>query len=354
MNTEKLIKQLVSIPSVTNDIKAVNQAVLFSAQYLRNAGLHVAVEKVNGYKVLFASTVPGKKVELLFNAHLDVVPATGEASFKVVQKRSHLVGRGVSDCKATCAILLNLLPALKGKANVGVLFSSDEETGGVTAAAMVKRGYRGRYVVILDGGMGRLTIGQKGILSLTLTAEGRACHAATPWRGDNPIEKLFKGYMKVKALFPKASEKNNWHDTIAATVIQGGEVVNQVPSEATLAVNIRFTEKTDPKKLLQKIKKVSGLKVTLNRLDPYVGVDANHPFVQQFLKALRKTTDPKTKLSRMNGATDARHFVDVAEAVVITGIKGGHAHMATEWLDLPSVVVLEKALYNFSMSIARI
>ena len=49
----------------------------------------------------------------------------------------------------------------------------------------------------------------------------------------------------------------------------------------------------------------------------------------------------------MNGATDARHFTRVSRAIAITGLRGGGAHAADEWLDTGSVGRLEKALFEF-------
>jgi acetylornithine deacetylase/succinyl-diaminopimelate desuccinylase-like protein len=243
--------------------------------------------------------------------------------------------------------MMNLLCRLNGRARVGAVFSADEETGGFTTLAMVKKGYAGKLAVVLDGNIDRLVVAQKGILSLRLVARGRACHASAPWRGENAVENLIAGYLKIKPLFKKPSETDSWKDTCAATMVSAGTVSNQVPDRAEMLLNIRFTDRTDPRRLLQKIKKRSGLRTELQLMSPFVAVPKNDARIRLFFRSMRQRLNPAMVLGRMNGATDARYFVRHTPSVVITGLKGGGAHSIHEWLDVRTVPRMEKALFDF-------
>jgi len=346
MTALALTRRLCAIPSMTADKAAVNRCSDFVAAYLRKRGLYVRVERWNGYRTVYASTRPGKKCAILLNAHIDVVPAPAP-QFKPQLKGHRLYGRGASDCKGNAALIMSLLPRLKGKADVGAIFSADEETGGHTTADMVKKGYAGGFTLVLDGNMDRVVTAQKGIMLITLSAKGSACHASAPWRGENALDKLIHGYLRIKKLFPAVSEINSWHATAAATIIKAGEVNNQVPAFAEMMLNVRLTDADDPKKLVARIRKVSGLMVKAHLACPFVRVSEDHPDIRYFLRCMRQRLNPAIELGKMNGATDARHFRHSGGALAIFGLKGHGAHSADEWLDVRSLPKMEKALFGF-------
>ncbi len=348
-NSLKLLKQLVKIPSVTSDKVEVNRCADFVASYLKEHGLYVKTEHALGYNIVYAATEAKKRCNIMLNAHIDVVPAADNKQFIPIVKGGKLFGRGASDCKGNVVLIMNLLARLKGKASVGAIFTSDEENGGYTAAAMAKKGYGGRFTLVFDGNFDRLLVAQKGILSLRLKASGRSCHASTPWRGDNPIDKLIGGYAKIKQLFPSVSENRAWNNTAAATVIRSGSVANQIPDTAEMVLNIRFIGGTDPKQLKNKIEKISGLSVLVESLSPFVEVSEKHPFIKKLLTALKKGINPAVKIGKMNGATDMRHFLD-SEAIAVLGLKGHGAHASDEWLLLNSLPRLEEVIYNYILN----
>lgn len=346
MKTLDLVRRLARFPSVTADKAQVNACSDFIAAYLRKRGLHVRVEKSGGYKIVFASTAASKRCDILLNAHIDVVSAPPDL-FKPRLSGKRMSGRGVLDCKGHVAVIMNLLSRLPKAAPVGAFFTADEEVGGSTAGFMTRRGYRGRMAIILDGNMDRVTVAQKGILSVRVAARGKSCHASAPWRGKNAIDLLLDGYRKIRRLFPPVSKPRTWKDTMAATVVRGGSVHNQVPDRAEMVLNLRFTERTRPDRLLRRLRRISGLSVSPLAVSPFVRIPSSDPGVRLFLRSMRRRYNPAIRLGRMNGATDARHFLGAARSIAITGLKGGGAHAADEWLRTDSVGRLEEALYGF-------
>jgi succinyl-diaminopimelate desuccinylase len=342
-----LLLELAANRPVTAEVARVNATVVQFQRYLAAQGVQTAIEELDGRQILFASTVPGKSVDILLNAHLDVVPAE-DAVFQLREEKGLLYGRGTHDCLGNCAVVGNLLVDLQGKASLGAVFSTDEEVGGATTKAMVDRGYTARrLVLVLDGSGYALGVAQKGILNARLIAHGRAGHAAYPWRGDNAIDRLVDGYAKVRSLFPPIQPPDEWHTSMAATLMQAGTVANRVPDLAEMTLNIRFTEPGDGGRLMEQLRAVSGLEVD-GRIDcePFQ-FSPDTPALKSLAAFMEAQLGQPVRIERMNGATDARHFAALGVPVAIIGIPGKDAHAETEHIDLAGMAAYETMLREF-------
>ncbi len=346
MTTKQLLKKMMSFRPVSEDKAAVNRLVDFVGGYLKDKRVFTKVERLDGRKVLYASTSRGKKSPLLFNAHLDVVPAD-EDTFCWREKRGWIFGRGAGDCLGNCAVLVHLLSRTAGRVDIGVVFSTDEETGGETTAHMIDRGYSGDFVILLDGGGYRIAVAQKGVLTVRLEASGRACHGSTPWRGVNAVDRLIDGYSRVKKLFPAVGPGNEWHTTMSANVIRGGTVFNRVPDRAEMLLDIRYTKKPPVRDLVKRIRQVSGLKAVIVRKQPMVFCNEKHPRVKQLGQLMRRRLRKEIRMVRMNGATDARHFTKLKVPMAIIGIPARGAHSRTECVSVSGMKQYEEMLYEY-------
>ncbi|PKP33356.1 MAG: hypothetical protein CVU00_10830 [Bacteroidetes bacterium HGW-Bacteroidetes-17] len=81
-----LLKELIRLRPVTSDLPAINNIVDYVYSFLKSRGMICIKENIDGRNVLYASTLPGKVQEVLFNAHLDVVPAMSENQFEPYEK----------------------------------------------------------------------------------------------------------------------------------------------------------------------------------------------------------------------------------------------------------------------------
>ena len=111
-----LLKELIRCKAVTENVEGVNRAVDRMHEFLKNKGLHCTVETLNGRKILYAATVPGKTPDVLLNAHLDVVPAP-DSMFEPEERDGKLFARGSSDCQGNSLVLAEVLSSLVGKAS---------------------------------------------------------------------------------------------------------------------------------------------------------------------------------------------------------------------------------------------
>ncbi len=347
-DTIELLKRLIRTKPVSADVPAVNRATDLLRRYLaEHDGLHCDMEHKDGRDILYAATRQTKTPDVLLNVHLDVVPAR-EEQFVPVEKKGWLHGRGSSDCLGCAAIAAQALIRCRTPRSVGVIFSSDEEVGGETTAHMVRRGYGANAVIlVIDGAPYAIAVAQKGVLTLSLRATGKTAHSSTPWLGENAIDRLIDGYLEIRGLFPDVAAGDEWHNTLAATVVSGGTASNRIPDEARLTINVRYTEAGAPARILQRIRDLSGLEAEPAMTCPPVVFGENTPLFRQLAETMEDCLGTPISLIRMNGATDARHFVGLGVPIAIIGIPGLNVHGENESAEIRGIRAYEDMLVEF-------
>ena len=346
---------LLRIPSVTDDVPQVNRSVAAMRGWLEARGVFCETEAMpDGREFLYASVVKGERTpKLLLNAHLDVVPAPA-ALFEPRLEGDWLFGRGTSDCKGNAVAVAAALAALAGSgASVGAVFSSDEEEGGFTSAEAVSRGCRATVLTaVVDAGAWSITYAQKGVASFRLVAKGRGGHSSRPWAFDNPIDRLFDGWTRVRAAWP-AIPDDHWGDSIAATVVRAGAVHNQIPNEASMVVNVRFVEPGAVPRITAFVREKSGLETEVLATCEPVVCDADAPALAALREAMAKAFGREIPMARMHGATDARHFAGPGAApVAMIGVEGWRCHDEGEGATLASIQAYADLLVSFGRSFA--
>lgn len=147
-----------------------------------------------------------ERLPLLFCAHLDVVPASGEwkyPPFSGTVAEGYVWGRGALDCKHILICLMEAVEdLLKGgftpSRDIYFAFGHDEEPGGADGATSIARLFmqRGlRFAMVLDEGgalsrgiipVGRpvaeVCVAEKGMVNFRMTARGASGHASVPPR----------------------------------------------------------------------------------------------------------------------------------------------------------------------------
>ena len=235
----ELLRRLIGMKTVTADVNAVNRAQDTLRAFLSEHGLNCAMEELDGRKILYASTVPGKNPDLLLNAHVDVVPAEDDSQFNPVIDGDWIVGRGSGDCLGNAVCAVKTLCEAEPGVSIGAIFSSDEETGGETTRHMVLRGCAARRLVcVLDNfDDDNICFAQKGIMYLKLSARGTSGHSSTPWLFDNPIDKLVTGCARLLEKWQNPVQDDQWHASIAGTMMRAGIIANQIPDTAEMTVS---------------------------------------------------------------------------------------------------------------------
>ena len=247
----ELAKELIGVPSVTGQEKAVMHR---AKGLLEDAGVPVTFHGGEDRPIIEAALNPGAEKQLIFNGHLDVVPiARPEAWTKKpwdpVLEDGRLYGRGASDMKSSCAVMIHIMELLKDMdlpLSIGVHLVPDEEKGAQYGSkVLVDKIVAGEmrrpdYVVIGEQSNLKVRVAERGMFGFQVKFLGRAAHtAASRTNGVNAIAKASKG---VLALEHHIDKFHPWigHPMQSVNIIQGGTVTNQVPAECTITVDRRL------------------------------------------------------------------------------------------------------------------
>ena len=351
----KLLEELIRLRSETGDIKAVNRASETLRGFLSARGLHCTMEEdADGRKILYASNTAGKTPDLLLNAHIDVVPAAYESQYEPEYKDGRLYARGAVDCLGNAVCAVKVLCEADPDVPVGAVFTANEETGGSTTGRMVELGYTARRAIFVLDPWNKYNIccAQKGILIVKLTAHGKGGHSSAPWSFDNPIDKLMDGYLKFRSTWKNPAAGDTWHTSMAATVIRGGMVGNQIPDTAEMLLNFRYLELKEREELMQKLREVTGLEVTMDRTCPPVSVSTDSPELKILADTIEEMAGVRPGFDRMHGATDARWFASLNKPIAIIGVEGAGAHSKVEWVNPDSIELMSRIILAVSRKYA--
>lgn len=333
---EAALAKLISIPSITTNSAACREIIEYVRTELEPLGLfiHDNFETPNPW--LYATTRDTKEVDILLAAHLDVVPAPDEL-FTMQKENDNLYGRGVYDMKLAAACYLELLKAHASELkslNIGVLFTTDEEGGGLSVADVLNTGLRAKAVFLPDGGDNwHVEKRAKGLHGIQLTARGKTAHGSRPWEGENALHALLDVVHILRSKYPGMSPSDS---TLTVNKLRAGEAVNQLADYASVMIDFRSFSKEDLanyRRLVAELAKKHNLEVTVLNTGEPLAFDDTAPGVQSFLTALRSylNTD-EIPYCESYGSTDARYFAEYNIPCIIMEPSGGGRHAPDEWL----------------------
>ena len=162
---------------------------------------------LRGARAAGTGTAPGA---LLFDAHLDVVPATEPEAwrfppFSGERAEGRIWGRGSTDVKGSLAALivaLGTLPRAEFAGTVVVSASVGEERIEGLAVAHVLAAHPVDAAVICEPTGLRLGLGHRGRASLVVEAAGRAAHTSQAANGINAVYRLTAAIERIRAMAP--------------------------------------------------------------------------------------------------------------------------------------------------------
>lgn len=256
MNTEEILKiasDLIRIRSLSGRESEIVHFLkdLFSAWDWYPELLEVEPTRFN-------ILVSFGKPEILFTTHVDVVPAE-DSLFAPSILNGRLHGRGACDTKGIIATMIATIKDLlqKGEYNFGLLLVVGEELDGSGAkAAAVQLKNRGvRYIINGEPTEGRIMKAHKGVLGVSLTCEGQACHSGYPELGRDANAQLIRILNRVMD-FKLPSDPVLGMTTVNIGQIKGGVAGNIVSNKAE--ANLLFRTVSDNGALFQSFKNFIG------------------------------------------------------------------------------------------------
>ncbi|MFN2492054.1 MAG: M20/M25/M40 family metallo-hydrolase [Pyrinomonadaceae bacterium] len=245
MNLFELTRNLIDIPSVTGNEKAIGE---FLAAHLGSLGYTVQMQEVerDRFNVI---AVTEERPRVVFSTHMDTVPPEIFSS----EDEARIYGRGSCDAKGIIAAQIMAAEELRagGAKEIGLLFTVDEEMGsrGAQFANLNKPEHPSQFLINGEPTDNNLATATKGSLRLTIKTFGRSSHSAYPEYGESAIEKLLDVLADIrKCAWPTHSSLGQ--TTCNIGVVHGGTRPNVIPSEASAELQLRLVGKARPVKLI--------------------------------------------------------------------------------------------------------
>jgi len=284
---------------------------------------------------------------LLLNSHLDTVPAAPGYTrdpYDGAVEDGRLYGLGAGDAKSciaamACAFCRADDPGPRGRLVLAA--TTEEETGGRGAGGSGASGLE-RIVddlLPLEGAVvGEPTelaicTGQRGLVRLTLVAEGRAGHASRPWEGENAISKLARAVAARDALALELGEVARAPVlgplTVQVTEITGGTAPNVIPARAQATVDMRTTPPMPNEEAIARVRDaLTEIEVRV-RSERYLPVRTGEG--AQILRAARRAL-PDAPIRPFGGVSDL-FFCDRAgvKGILLGPASGKQSHKADEF-----------------------
>ncbi|MBN1544963.1 M20 family metallopeptidase [Candidatus Woesearchaeota archaeon] len=303
----------------------------------------------------------GKKI--LISTHLDVVPA-GDGwetdPFTPVIKDGLLYGRGACDNKGQAAATLLVLDYLKSvekqlKSQYIFVFAADEEQGSSLGLKYLlgERKVEADYAIVVDvaGAMQKVTVAEKGVLNIRITAKGKQAHGSTPQKGISAIAGMAKFIAKLEHYILKHQlHKYLTRPTINFGTIKGGSAPNTVAGHCECVVNIRYLPSQSPKSIVDELKNLSErfgefeFEVLVNA--PPTEVD-DHNILVETIRNVAERHGINLRLKGLSGATDTKSFVlNDIPAVGFDFADDYVAHNANEYCRLDNLFKFSSVLID--------
>lgn len=350
-----LARQLIQIPSTTDNISALNEAVLLVKQQLKAFTIKTFIFEGKPSLLIHNAGANLKNFKIILNAHIDVVHAD-PSQFTPSIKNDKLYGRGAYDMKAATATMIAVFRETANRVQfpLALQITTDEETGTLGAKKQVDEGYRGEFILTGECGSNfRITNQAKGVYGIKVTTSGTTSHSAYPWRGDNAIVKLQKALTLITDKYPLPKEEQ-YTTTVNITKIRTtNETWNRTPDHAEATMDIRYMP--EDKNILNDLKKLLPPDVIIEIIPEYryssINTDPNHPYIKILQDSGEHILKQTLPFRIAHATSDLVRFAAVGCDGVEFGPIGANQHGDDEWVNIKSLEKYYQILKHFLLSI---
>jgi glutamate carboxypeptidase len=328
-----LLKELVECESPSKEKAAVDRMGIRVAEECRRLGaevkLHPQTQAGDLVEASFNPAASPREKGLLLLAHMDTVFPLGTlAKMPFAEKAGKIYGPGTQDMKGGIVAGLEAVRAStaskKLRRPVTILFTSDEETGSATSRALIEElAHQSALVLVLEPAMpdGAVKTWRKGVGDFVVTVHGKAAHAGGDHEvGRNAIEEMAHQVIAIQKLTDYSRGT-----TLNVGVIHGGTVVNVVPAECAIQVDLRVMQPGEAERIqaalksLQPVMDGTRIEVTggLNR--PPMPFDGIMKATFEKAKAIAGQAGLEIRAGGTGGASDG-NFVAPLGIPVLDGL----------------------------------
>ncbi len=278
-----LLKQLIQTPSFSKDEDKTAQII---TDFLSENGVKWEREQNN----IWAKNkhFDLAKPTILFNSHHDTVKPNHSYTndpFQAFEKDGKLYGLGSNDAGgALVSLIMTFLYFYERtdlKYNIILTATAEEEISGVNGVSSILK-HLGNidFAIVGEPTQMQMAIAEKALLVMDCTVTGTPSHAAHP-NDDNAIYKAIKDIQWVENYkFPKVSP---WLGEVklTTTVINAGELHNQVPADCHFVIDARVTEQYSTQEVFDTVQaNLQAEVVARNLRRNSSSIPEAHPFVQ--------------------------------------------------------------------------
>lgn len=322
---------------------------------------HNQTERFNVYAT-FEGKTGGKS--LLFNSHIDVMPAEEEDGwtyppYQPTVADGRLYGRGTADMKAglmasVMAVRLLMDAGYQLPGDIIITSVCDEEGGGNGSIQAIMSGLKADGVVNCEPSGDELILAHMGWVFFRVEFQGKACHSGGKINGVSAIDKAIK---VIGALNEKEHE---WllrykHPLLPAPnlnigVIRGGDAGSTVPGDCLFETCIHFIPGQMSRD--QVVAEFTDVVTRVAQADPWLKehppkltmyqagngfeMNQNHDFIHTFEKAYRDCRDKSVKFVGSPSGCDSRLWKNIAGCPTLQFGPGNLAqcHAVDEWVEI--------------------
>lgn len=360
----RLLKEMVSIPSVTGGEKAVAE---FLARELAKIGFETWFQEVEGdRKNIYGIYKFNREGPVLtFNGHLDTIPPCEgwkTDPFKPLAKGGKLYGLGSCDMKGGIAAILTALKGLiesecPQKGTLAFSGVVDEEAYSKGAKALLETELaKSDAIIVGEPHFGDeespIPSGMTGKVLYKITVKGRAAHGFHPERGINAIEEAAKILTSLDHV-KRINHPRFGKGSLCTLKIEGGYKTYSVvvPDRCTLIIN-RLTVPGESSESaandLEELIENLGLKagVESKMLPPFYEpfeMSLEEPIVRMFKEAYKQVLGNDPIFTFQTTVADTNVFVGSGGIPTVNfGPKGGDIHQANEYVEIDSLIAVAK------------
>jgi acetylornithine deacetylase len=390
----QFLQKLVSYPSVTGDELQIQ---MFIAQTLKDMELEVDmwepdheelkkhpayVHVERGYEnrpnVVGILKGKGSGRSLLFNGHVDVIPAGPAAAWNVSPwageiLENRLYGRGASDMKSGLAAMTMAIDAIvrsgvKLKGDVFLEYTMDEELSGNGTLACVLRGYQADAGICCETSSLHVQPGCIGRIWFKIVVHGKPAGIQQRWQGVNAIEKgygIVKAVADLEAIRIDSLNHPLYPDKLRSLpcmvgMFESGSFPSAFPDMCTLKGSLATLPGEDTAMAKQQfadhIHAYSQLDPWLKNHPPevrFVGycgdsaeIPREHPIVQTVSRSFTRVTGTPPQITGRQGAADIRYLIKYGNTPTVIFGPGptDQMHANNEWVDIDDVITATKTL----------
>ncbi len=343
----ELTRDLVIVPSTASQPHERMRCYQFVRNHIDVIdGVEIRDYHHRGHPSLVALPEGCQAPDVLLAAHLDVIELPEDVEYRAQIVDGRIYGPGCGDMKGQLAILMQLFRSLHTRhpgISLGIAVTSDEEIGGLDGTGYLfgEANLRCGQVFLPDGGgLDRVTIEEKGVLHVRLSAHGRAGHAARPWLAANALDTITETVGRIRqrfaALWDDESD-DHWYPTVVPTILRTeNQTVNRIPERAEVLLDIRFPPPFTMASIMDIVRANLGEGIETLVL---IGDDPTHLAANPLWVTLaQQMTGRPVRQTRESGGSDARFICRHNIPVLMTRPEVGNLHSGNEWIDIRSMV----------------